>query len=144
MISRREAMGAGLLATLSAPPGAETTQSRDDAEAVRALKDIKGELETMGNAVDRGLVGPSLAAGSIGRIRDRFTTHLRAAGKFPDFMEIGYGLFYDIYDWHVRYNQQIQITRIAEQRFAIQFMFTQMIVRWEQDANYMGVPYDRG
>jgi hypothetical protein len=143
MISRREAMGAGLFATLSGPPSAETAQSRDDAEAVRALKDIKGELESVGNAVDRGLVGPSVAAGSIGRIRDRFSTHLRAAGKFPDFMEIGLNLFYDVYDWHVRYNQQIQITRLAEQRFTIQFMFTQLIVRWEQDVNYMGVPFDR-
>ena len=88
--------------------------------------------------------GPGLNAGAIGRIRDRLTTHLRAAGKFPEFLEIGTSLFYDVYDWHVRHGQQIQITRIADQRFAIQFMFTQLIVRWEQDANYLGTPFDRG
>lgn len=144
MISRREAMGAGLFATLTAPAGPETTQSRDDAEAVRALREIKGELESVSTAVERGLIGPGLSAGSIGRIRERFTTHLRASGKFPDFMEIGITPFYELYDWHVRHNQQIQIVRTSEQRFAIQFMFTQMIVRWEQDMNYMGVPFDRG
>ena len=42
-------------------------------------------------------------------------------------MEIGVDVFYDVYDWHVRHQQQIQITRIAEQRLAIQFMFTQLI-----------------
>lgn len=145
MISRREAMGAGLFATLATPAAADATQSREnDAEAVRALKDIKGELESVSTAVERGLVGPGVASGVIGRIRDRFTIHMKAAGKFPDFMEVGLGVFYDLYDWHVRYNQQIQITRLADQRFAIQFMFTQMIVRWEQDTNYLGVPFDRG
>jgi hypothetical protein len=136
-------MGAGLFATLGAP-ATDTTQSRDDGEAVRALKDIKGELESVSTAVESGLIGPGLSAGQIGRIRDRFTTHLRAAGKFPDFMEIGIAPFYDVYDWHIRHQQQIQIVRISEQRFAIQFMFTQLIVRWEQDMNYLGVPFDRG
>jgi hypothetical protein len=136
-------MGAGLFATLAAPV-ADTAQSRDDGEAVRALKDIKGELESVSTAVESGLIGPGLSAGQIGRIRDRFTTHLRAAGKFPDFMEIGIAPFYDVYDWHIRHQQQIQIVRISEQRFAIQFMFTQLIVRWEQDMNYLGVPFDRG
>ena len=145
MISRREAMGAGLFATLTSPAAGDAAQSREtDVEAVRALKDIKGELESVSTAVEQGLVGPGVAAGVIARVRDRFTVHLKAAGKFPDFMEIGLGVFYDLYVWHVRYNPQIQITRIADQRFAIQFMFTQMIVRWEQDTNYLGVPFDRG
>ncbi|HJU44455.1 MAG TPA: hypothetical protein VJ691_16630, partial [Vicinamibacterales bacterium] len=127
MISRREAMGASLFATLGGPAAGDSAQSREsDAEAVRALKDIKGELESVSNAVEGGLVGPGLAAGVISRIRDRYTIHMKAAGKFPEFMEIGLGVFYDVYDWHVRYNQQIQITRVAEQRFAIQFMFTQL------------------
>jgi hypothetical protein len=143
MISRREAMGAGLFATLTTPPSAETVQSRDDAEAIRALKDIKGELDTISGTLQQGLVGPGVAPGPIGLIRDRYTIHLRANGRFPDFMEIGSAVFYAVYDWHVRYNQQIQITRIAENRFAIQFMFTQLIVRWEQDPGFLGVPFDR-
>ena len=143
MISRREAMGAGLLATLATPATNEAAQGRDDAEAARALKDIKSELESVSSTLDRGLVGPGVAHGPIALIRDRYTIHLRANGKFPDFMEIGSSVFYAVYDWHVRYSQQIQITRVAENRFAIQFMFTQLIVRWEQDPNFLGVPFDR-
>ena len=79
----------------------------------------------------------------LGEIRARFTVHLRSAGKFPDFMEIGIDPFYEVYDWHVRHQQQIQITRISEQRFSVQWMFTQLIVRFEQDPKYLGVPYDR-
>jgi hypothetical protein len=142
MFNRREAIGAGLLGAMAAPVAAETMQSRDsDADAARALKDIRGELESMTEAVETGL--PGVGSGTVGRVRERFTTHIKASGKFPEFMEIGLAVFYDIYDWHVRYQQQIHITRISEQRFAIQFMFTQMILRWEQDVNYLGVPFDR-
>ena len=34
--------------------------------------------------------------------------------------------------------QQINISRIAEQRMAIQFMFTQLVLRWENESNYIG------
>lgn len=146
MISRREVVTAGVLGTLasSAPLEAEAAQSKDDQAVVGQLKEIENELSQIRTVLDGGLRGPGLSDGFIGPIRERFTTHLRSAGKFPDFMEIGTSVFYDVYDWHVRHQQQIQITRIAEQRFAIQFMFTQLVVRWEQDARFLGIPYDRG
>ncbi len=144
MISRREVVTAGVLGSLTGSAAtAEASQggSQDDAQTRAVMTRIQEELDQINTTLEAGLRGPSLSAGAIGRIRERLTTHLRSAGKFPDFMEIGTALFYDVYDWHVRHAQQIQITRISDQRFAIQFMFTQLIVRWEQDANYIGTPY---
>ena len=145
MISRREVVTAGVLGTLSnaamAAPGAGETQG--DAGVQSALAQIQKMLSNINSSLDSGLTGPGLNGGFVGDIRDKFTIHLRSSGKFPDLMEIGIDPFYDVYDWHVRHNQQIQIIRIAEQRFAIQFMFTQLIVRWEQDRRYLGQPYDR-
>ncbi len=148
MISRREVVTAGVLGTLTAhapAEAAEMVQGSQDTTAIRQeLNQIEQQLQQMRLAVEFGMRGPSLAAGFVTEVRDRYTVHLRSSGKFPDFMEIGTAVFYDIYDWHVRYNQQVQITRISEQRFAIQFMFTQLIVRFEQDPKYLGVPFDRG
>lgn len=147
MISRREMVTAGVLGTLATTAAPEPAAAQD-AELRQTLREglskIEGSLDSTRSVLDRGLLGPNVDAGSIARIRGSMTTHVRSAGKFPDFMEIGMNLFYDVYDWHIRYQQQIQVIRIAEQRFAIQFMFTQLVVRWEMDANYMGVPYDRG
>jgi hypothetical protein len=147
MISRREVVTAGVLGTLSnaamAAP-AEGQSSQGDPGVVPQLSQIQKVLSNINSSLDSGLRGPSLNGGFIGEIRERFTIHLRSSGKFPDLMEIGIGPFYDVYEWHVRHGQQIQIIRIAEQRFAIQFMFTQLIVRWEQDPRYLGQPYDRG
>lgn len=137
MISRREVVTAGVLGTLA---GSSAEAAQDDAGIIRALKDIQGELETLG-----GVVGGSarVTSGFLADIRQRFTTHLRSAGKFPDFMEIGVEPFYEVYDWHIRHQQQIQITRVSEQRVAIQWMFTQLIMRYEQDPKFLGVPFDR-
>ena len=137
MISRREVVAGGMLGALA---GSSAEAAQDEAGITKALKEIQGELETLGVA----LGGSSrVTSGVLTDIRQRFTTHLRAAGKFPDFMEIGVEPFYEVYDWHVRHQQQIQITRISEQRFAIQWMFTQLIMRYEQDPKYLGVPFDR-
>lgn len=146
MISRREVVTAGVLGSLTGSAAtAEASQgSQDDGQTRAVLTRIQQELDALNSTLEAGLRGPSLGAGAIGRIRERLTLHLRSAGKFPEFMEVGTNLFYDVYDWHVRHGQQIQITRLADQRFAIQFMFTQLIVRWEQDANYLGTPFDRG
>lgn len=147
MISRREVVTAGVLGTLSnaamaAPDEAQGRQ--DDAGVQNQLGEIRKALDGINTNLNTGLRGPGLNAGFIGEIRERFTIHLRSSGKFPDFMEIGTAPFYDVYDWHVRHGQQIQIIRIADQRFAIQFMFTQLVVRWEQDSRFLGQPYDRG
>jgi hypothetical protein len=138
---------AGMLGTLAGAPAdamaAAGGQEKDDgtakymSAATEALNRINGTLDT-------GLIGPNLASsGFMSDIRSRFTTHIRSAGKFPDFLEIGVDVFYAVYDWHVKHNQQIQITRVSEQRFAIQWMFTQLVLRWEQDPKYIGVPFDR-
>jgi len=147
MISRREMVTAGVLGTLATTAAPEPAAAQDSElrQTMReGLSKIEGSIDATRTVLDRGLLGPNVDAGSISRIRGSLTLHVRSAGKFPDFMEIGMNLFYDVYDWHIRYQQQIQVIRIAEQRFAIQFMFTQLVVRWEMDANYMGVPYDRG
>lgn len=146
MISRRDVVTAGVLGSLtgSAVTADASQSSQSDAGMRAALTEIENQLKTINTTLEKGLVGPGLDGGAIGVVRSRFTTHLRSAGKFPDFMEIGSAIFYDVYDWHVRHGQQIQITRIADQRFAIQFMFTQLILRWEQDSSYLGVPFDRG
>ena len=152
MISRREVVTAGVLGTLAGSRAdlsadarleeAKVAAAQDDAGIIRALNQIDQELERLNGVVDST---SRVTTGSyLGEIRARFTTHLRAAGRFPEFMEIGVDPFYEVYDWHVRHQQQIQITRISEQRFAIQWMFTQLILRYEQDPKHLGIPFDRG
>ena len=137
---------AGVMGSLAAaaPSAAEGDVSvEQDAALVKELSTTNTHLIAIRDNLGDGLIGPLVEGrGSIPELRKRFKVHLKAAGKFPEFCDIGILCFYEVYDWHVRHMQQLVITRVAENRMAIQFMFTQLVLRWEQDEKYLGQPYD--
>jgi hypothetical protein len=144
MISRREVVTAGMLGTLAtgaAPAPAEAQQS--DAGVRVALQDIKSEIEELRATVNTAFIGSTMSHGRLGLLNQRIEQYLKSSGKFPEFCDIGTSVFYDVYDWHVKHQQQINVTRLADQRLMIRFMFTQLVLRWENDANYISAPYDK-
>jgi hypothetical protein len=146
MIGRREVVTGGLLGSLAAGAGTATAADTEvqEAQALReGFKNLEDKLGELKSAVDQGLRGNSMSYGNVGQVRAVIEKYAKATGKFPDYCDIGLGVFYDVYDWHVRHQQQIQIARVNDQRIMIQFMFTQLLVRWENDLTYIGVPYDR-
>lgn len=147
MISRREVVTAGVLGTLStaaAPAAAEAEQQTPESMALAVgFSNLKSQLEELSRLVTQGLVANSLTVGVVGSVKSRIEQYLKTSGKFPEFCDIGTSVFFEIYGWHVKHQQQIQITRLADQRLMIQFMFTQLILRWENDSNYISAPYDK-
>lgn len=144
MISRRDVVTAGVLGTLATGAAASPAEAVQDGPVIRAgLTEIKREIEELNGHVQRGLLGSSLDNGRVGQVKGRIETFLKSSGKFPEFCDIGTSVFYDVYEWHVKHQQQINVTRMADQRLMIQFMFTQLILRWENDSNYIGTPFDR-
>ena len=144
MMNRRDMLAAGLLGSLAPEGGAEGAELQQEAEALRAgFKTLEDKFNELKSAVDQGLRGNSMNFGNVGQLKSTIEKYAKVSGKFPDWCDVGLGVFYDVYDWHVRNQQQIQITRMADQRLVIQFMFTQLILRWENDGNYVGTPFDR-
>lgn len=45
-------------------------------------------------------------------------------------------------DWHVKKRQPINTTRLPEGRYGLVFMFTTVVLRPEQTANFIGWGYD--
>jgi hypothetical protein len=144
MISRREVVTAGVLGTLATAGTAESAGTQSDVQALKeGFKALEDKLNEVRLSLDQGLFGNSMNSGRVGQVKTVIEKYVKTGGKFPEYCEIGLAVFYDVYDWHVRHQQQIQITRIADQRMAVQFMFTQLILRWENDSNYVGIPFDR-
>lgn len=148
MFTRRQVVTHGTVGAIAAaamPASAEaatlTPAPQDNgADVVRELKVFESIVKS---SLASGLETNSLAYGYVPRLRDAFTTFLKANQKFPDFCEIGVGVFYDLYDWHVKNVQALQVGRMADNRLTIRFMYTTMIVRLEVDAGYIGTPTDR-
>ena len=117
MMNRRDMLATGLLGTL-APTGAGEMQNTGETILRDGLSRLDSSVDEFRGSVDQGLRGNSMNFGGV-------------------------SIFFDVYDWHVRRQQQIQIARIADQRMAIQFMFTQLVLRWENAESYVGTAYDR-
>jgi len=143
MISRREVVTAGVLGGLvTAGPAAAAEAQVDEVMALKqGFKALEEGFTELKNTLERGLLGNTMNFGGVGIVKGRIADYARTSGRFPEYCDVGLNIFYDVYDWHVRHQQQINIARIADQRLAIQFMFTQLLVRWENDPNYVGTPY---
>jgi hypothetical protein len=138
MLSRREMITAGFAGSLAAAPGGASVLPAGEQQEQR---EVANQLQ----AIDRTLNNAFLPASSIvAKLRSDMEQFLRANARFPDFIEIGIGVFYDVYDWHIKNRQELLVTVRTDGRYAMQFMFTSLILRPEQDRNFVGVPFNRG
>ena len=141
MVGRRNVLGSSLLAGLT---GALATPATADA-APMAAEDTSGAAAT---AIDRLRTtleresSPATVAASIGQIRQQQRVFIRANQKYPDYIEVGLGVWEDVYDWHVRYQQPITAARLADGRYALSFMFTNLILRPDQAFEFVGFGFD--
>ena len=147
MISRRTvlngtALGSALAALAPPAPaeagGAEAMQGNQD--RVNVSIDTSGIIASL-NAL-RAEVRRQDSFWEIELVRGQIVTFLRQAGKYPDYIEVGTDVWHQVYDWHVRYQQPLQITRSSEGRYTILLYSTQVIMRTELAASYIGQAYD--
>jgi hypothetical protein len=145
MLSRRELLTAGVAGSLTAPASAAAPLTSEEQPADRdGQRDIARAILEVESILEHAFRSPSLSHGVVAKVRLAMEQFLRANAKFPDFIDIGHSVFMELYDWHVKNRQQLMVTRQADGRYTMQFMFTTMILRVEQDPAYVGLPYDKG
>jgi hypothetical protein len=139
MLSRREVLAGGMVGGLARNRDGAEEQAPDkegQRQIEKAIQDLHATLNRAFNAV-------SLSMGPIAVLRRNFELFIKSNSHFPDFCDIGTGVFYDVYDWHVRNRQPIIVVRQPDNRYTIQFMFTTLVLRFENEPNYVGIPYDK-
>ena len=75
-------------------------------------------------------------------VRQQTRTFLRANGKFPDFLEVGSDVWQRVYDWHVRFQQPINLGRTPDGRYTILLLATTLVMRPDMDSGFVGMGYD--
>ena len=143
MIPRRNLVTGGLvggvLGALGGPPDV------DAAPAPAAGADVTEDMVSKVVAAITGLrteIQAWKTFPEITPIREAQVTHLRANGKFPDYMEIGTSQWFSVHDWHIRWQQPLNIGRDNLGRYTLLFGQTYLIMRVDAAPNFMGVPYD--
>ena len=142
MLSRRELFTAGLAGGLGSGASAPAATAVEQESTREGQREIARAINQVEDAIRQGLQ-PTLSYGLVGKVRSQVEIFLRAHSKFPDYFEIGPGVFTELYDWHVKYQQPLNVTRLADGRYTMQFMFSTLILRPDQDPSFIGNPYDR-
>jgi hypothetical protein len=139
MVERREVVGGGLVAGLAAlvsPAPAAAAMQDEGSRVASAINDA-------GNGIESELRGLRDAGwGVVNQIRELQRSWIRATQKYPDFIEVGLNAWDGLVDWHVRYQQPLNVARGSDGRYVMVFMFTTILLRPEQALDYMGLPFD--
>ena len=137
-MDRRHLVSGGLLAGLagtfgfpSAAAGAQQRRDEGDERTAAAVDELR-------KVVDRGLeVSPELA-----KIREQQRIFMRANQKFPDYIEVGLGVWFSVYDWYVRHQRAVTIGRTTDGRYTMPVMETLLLLRPEQAESFVGFGFD--
>jgi hypothetical protein len=140
MPDRRSVIGAGLMAGLGAAGGVEASPSPQAGDGGEKVADAVDELR---REVATGRTERDPGSGIVESIRQQQRTFLKSAQKFPDYMDVGIRVWEDVYDWHVRFQQPMTVSRQPDGRYYLSFMQTTLILRPEQNEQYIGLPYDK-
>lgn len=137
-MERRHLVSGGLLAGLAGAfgfpsPATGAQQRRDESDERTAAA-----VDELRKVVDRGLqVSPELA-----RIREQQRIFMRANQKFPDYIEVGIGVWENVYDWHVRHQRPVLVGRTTDGRYTMTVMETLLLLRPEQAETFVGFGFD--
>jgi len=143
MIPRRNLVTGGLVGGVlgalggsndleAAPAAAAGADVTDDmvTKIVGAIAGLKTEIQSLKSFPE------------IAPVRDAQLLHLRANGKFPDYLDVGTNVWFAVHDWHIRWQQPLTLGRDNLGRYTLLFGQTFLIMRVDAVATFMGVPYD--
>ena len=140
MPTRREVMTAGVMGPLASATAPARTEAMDDLDrVVSEVRAMQLSVQRLNTSITEAA---RVTAGALADLRERFAVYLRTTGRFPEYIDVGVDVFYEAYDWHVRHQQPLQVSRQAGSRLALVFMYTQLVLRPEQERGFIGIPYD--
>jgi len=139
MVNRRALLSGtavgGVLSTLSGTTDARASaapQGSDRAteDVARAILNVRDEIARQHDFAD------------IAPVRDQIRTFVRLNGKFPDYVDVGIDIWYQVHDWHVRFQQPASIGRLPDGHYTIPLMATVVVMRPDMAPTFIGMPYD--
>jgi hypothetical protein len=117
-------------------PAAEASVSADDREQVEAIDRLR---ETFQRQFD--LIYSNKWNG-VARVRKQQHIWIASTRKYPDFIEVGLDVWDNVYDWHVTYQQTVNMARLSDGRYTMTFMFTTLLLRPDQSPDFVSYPFD--
>lgn len=138
MVERRDVIGGGLVASLTAafagPAGAQARRDPVDDAADMKVADAIDKL--------RQSIEHQHESAEVAQIRSQQRTFLKANQKFPDYMDVGIDIWERMHDWHVRTQQPVNIIRNNDGHYGMVFGVTTLLLMPQQVGSYISWGYD--
>lgn len=139
-MNRRTAIQSGLLAsigsaTLAAPQDAAAGQDAGERLLASALRGIDSTLQQQAESRNAHWH-------VVRQLQEQQRQFLKASHRYPEFIEVGPRAWESLVEWHVREQQTLNLTRAADGRYVMAFMFTSVLLRPDLDDNYVGFGFD--
>jgi hypothetical protein len=143
-MDRRAVVGGSFLAglsTLMLPAAAAAGPSAE--AAAQNLEGVSDSIDQLRRTVERQFANIYTDKWQgVARIRQQQHVWMKSTQKYPDFIEVGLDIWDNIYDWHVVHQQPLSVTRMADGRYAMLFMFTTLLLRSDQAPDFVGYAFD--
>jgi hypothetical protein len=136
-------IGAGLMAGLGAAGAGAAPAHEPQRRTGGSDDEIKDAIDDVNKALGELRAAGDPGTGAAAAVRQAQRQFLKGQHRFPEFIDVGIGVWEDVYDWHVRFQQPINISRQPDGRYALVFMQTLLVLRPEHAESYIGAPYDR-
>lgn len=134
MVNRRSLLSGGLVAGAGAMIASEPAVASQQADG----QQVANAIDALRESIERGFrVSPELS-----RIREHQRIFLKANQKFPDFIEVGISVWENVYDWHVRHQQPLNMTRGSDGHYVMTVMMTTLVLRPDQSDTFIGFGFD--
>ena len=142
MMSRRTLLNGTALGSALAALAPEVAVEARGVEALQTPSERALDNVTTAITVLRDDMRRQDSFWEINQVRDQIKTFLRVAGTFPDYIDDGVDTWHQVYDWHARYQQPLNIAKNTEGRYTILLASTLVIMRTELPLTYIGQGYD--
>ena len=144
MVKRRDVLGGGILGGILGGMAEDTSEAgqapqpqprqqtviEDFSGVVDAISSLEKEIARQNSFVD------------IAPIREAQRNYLRINLHMPNYIEVGAGHWFGLYDWHVRWQQPLNLTRDLLGHYTITYLGTAIVLRAEMPDQFLSAPYD--
>jgi hypothetical protein len=131
MLSRRELIAGG--AGIHMADGSAVAAQRD-----RDLDRVMAEVQGIRSL----LTANPVSTPAVTVLRDRQRQFFRLNQRFPECIDVGFRIWEQMQDWHIRHLRPLNITRGGDGRFQMDFILSVIVLKHELPENEIGQPYD--
>ena len=139
VVDRREFLGGAMLMGGAPAAGARGGGAgagdggEDNSAELRSIADQLAQLRAVSQKLET----------DVAPVREQITSSSSPPASIPTTWTSGWAIWNTVYDWHVRWQQTLTIARQPDGLYTMAFMMTTLVLRPNNQANYIGPGYDK-